>query len=377
MLWRIVDTQRASIGPLVLSKSLELGSCGVQWEPPDGTIGVHTDTELVLSDDTGLRWRIRKLPAEFAIAPGEEVALSEDLYASARAAFEARWRQQPRAAGAMPRTEAEDWSPIVEARLGAIGAGRVARVVRRLAYEKSNEVVVGHLFVPVEKGSIEIRIVAQTEETGLREHAVTQKYGGRQPQATYDARELDPYFPEHPLTRVRAALDAVVGSLEIVTLPDRPAEVTLSEPGCVVTAPVRFVAAPAVAGSGRGELVRLGVDDWQRTIEVWRAGHHKLKGQDLQAALVEHANKIAASWTKDGLSEIVSHSAPIEEYGVCLQIQQYVTFERDDEPYHAVYRWWIAGGGTIWRIGETTSVAIDREELAADVAAVQDSFRRT
>lgn len=370
-------TQRAPIGQLVLSKSLELGSCGVQWEPPDGTIGVHTETELVVSDDTGLRWRIRKVPTEFAIAPGEEAALSEDLYASARAAFEARWRQQPRAAGATPRTASGEWSPIVEAKLGAVGAGRLARVVRRLAYEQGDEVVVGHLFVPVEKGTVEIRIVAQTDETGVRENAVAKKYGGRQPQATYDARELDPYFPDHPLTRIRAALDAAVGSLEIVTLPERPAEVILPEPGCAVTAPIRFVAAPTVAGSGRGELVRLGVDDWQRTIEVWRAGHHKLKGQDMHAALVDHANKIAQSWTKDGLSQIVSHSAPIDDYGVCLQIQQYVTFERDDEPHHAVYRWWIAGGGTLWRIGETTSVAVDREELAADVAAVQDSFRRT
>jgi hypothetical protein len=360
----------------VLSKSLELGSCGVQWKPPDGAIGVHTDTELVVSDDTGLRWRIRLLPVEFAIAPGEEAALSEDVDASARAAFEARWRQQPRAAGAQPRT-AGDWSPIVEAKLGAIGAGRLARVVRRLAYEQGDEVVIGHLFIPVGKGTVEIRVMAQSGETGLRENAVAKKYGGRQPQATYDARELDPYFPDHPLTRVRDALDGVLETLEVVTLPERPAEVLLTEPGCAVTAPVRFVAAPVIPSSGRGELVRIGVDDWQRTIEVWRIGRHKFKGTNMHGALVEHANKTADAWTKDGASNIVSHSAPIDDFGVCLQIQQYVTLERDDEPHHAVFRWWIAGDGTLWRIGETASGAVDREVLAADVAAVQDSFRRT
>lgn len=360
----------------MLSKSLELGSCGVQWEPPDGAIGVHTETELVVADDTGLRWRIRVLPMEFAIAPGEEAELSEDVYASARTAFETRWRQQGRAAGATPRTASGDWSPVIEARLGAIGAGRIARIVRRLAYEQGDEVVVGNLFIPVEKGTVEIRIMAQSGETGVREKAIGAKYGGRQPQATYDSRELDPYFPDHPLTRVRAALDAVVGSLEIITLPDRPAELTLKEPGCAVTAPRRFVAAPTVAGSGRGELVRLGVDDWQRTIEVWRIGRHKFKSKDLHAALVEHANKTAESSAGDDTSHVVSHSAPIDDYGVCLQIQQYVTFERDDEPHHAVFRWWIAGDGTLWRIGETSSSLVDREELAADVAAVQDSFRR-
>lgn len=370
----------------MLSKSLELGSCGVQWQPPDGAIGVHTESELVITDDTGLRWRIRLVPEEFAIAPGEETALSEDLYASARASFEARWRQRPRPAGATPRTESGEWSPIVEAKLGAVGAGRLARVVRRLAYEQGDEVVVGHLFVPVEKGTVEIRIVAQSEATGQRESAIARKYGGRQAQATYDAAELDPYFPEHPLTRIRAALDGVVETMAIVAPPERPAEVLMPEPGCAVTPPVRFVATPPVAGSGRGELVRRGVDDWQRTIEVWRIGRNvgssqgrlapAAKGIQTHAALVDHANRSAAASPADGASNIVSHSAPIDDYGVCIQIQQYVTMERDDEPHHAVYRWWVAGDGTVWRIGELSSAAVDREVLAEEVAAVQDSFRR-
>jgi hypothetical protein len=300
----------------MLSKSLELGSCGVQWQPPDGTIGAHTETELVITDDTGLRWRIRVLPVEFAIAPGEEAALSEDLHASAG-----------------------DRTPIVQAKLGAIGAGRLARVVRRFSNQHGDEVAVGDLFIPVEKGTVEIRVMARSED---------------------------------PLARVGDALDTVLGSLEIVTLPDRPAEVTLPEPGCAVTAPMRFVAAPTVAGSGKGELVRLGVDDWKRTIEVWRIGRHKLKGKDMHAALVEHANKTAA----ESGSHAVSHSAPIDDFGVCVQIQQYVTWERDDGPHHAVYRWWIAGDGTLWRVGESAPGVVDREAMAGDVAAVQDSFRR-
>jgi hypothetical protein len=340
----------------------------VQWQPPDGTIGVHTDTELVVSDDSGLRWRVRFLPVEFAIAPGEEAALAEDVHASSVAAFESRWHQQPRAAGAQPRT-AGGWTPVVEAKLGKIGDGRVARVVRRLAYEQGDEVVVGHLFIPVEKGTVEIRVMAQSSETGMREQAVAKKYGGRQPQATYDLRDLDAYFPDHPLSRVRDALDGVVGSVEVVSLPERPPEITLKEPGCAITAPVRFVGAPPIPGSGRGEIVRIGVDDWQRTIEVWRMGRHKLKGKDLHAALVEHANKSVEATS--------SKSAPIDDFGVCLQIQQYVTLERDEEPYHAVYRWWIAGDGTLWRIGEIAPIVVDREVMATEVAAVQDSFRRT
>jgi hypothetical protein len=361
----------------VLSKSLELGSCGVQWLPPGGAIGEHTETELVVRDDAGLRWRVRVLPSDFGIAPGEETALSEDVYLSARAAFEARWARQPRAAGAVPRTASGEWSPIVEARLGRVGNGRIARVVRRLAYEQGDEVVDGHLFIPVEKGSIEIRVMAQSAETGVREKAVVAKHGGKQPQATYDARELDPYFPNHPLTLVRGALDGVVEAMEIVALPDRPAEIALTEAGCAVTAPPRFAATPSVAGSGHGELVRLGVDDWRRVIDVWRVGRQKFKLQQTpHAALVDHANAVAATGAKVGRESIQSRTKPIDDYGVCVQVQQYVTYEVEGDARHAVYRWWIAGDGTLWRIGEDAPITVQREALADEVAVVQDSFRR-
>jgi hypothetical protein len=288
--------------------------------PPDGTIGAHTDTELVITDDAGLRWRIRLQPIEFAIAPGEEEALSEDLHASASV-----------------RTQ------LVEAKLGAIGAGRIARVLRTATHGPGDEIAIGELFIPVAKGTVEIRVMARSHDA---------------------------------LLRVRDALNATIDSLEVVTVPERPTEFLLPEAGCAVTGPPRFVAAPTENGSGRGELVRLGVDDWRRTIEVWRIGRHTFKGKDLHASLVEHANKTAESLITDAGSHVVSHSAPIDDFGVCLQIQQYAVMNRDGEPYHAVYRWWIAGDGTLWRIGETSPGTVDREALAADVAAVQDSFRR-
>ncbi len=362
----------------MLSKSLELGSCGVQWQPPDGAIGEHTDTQLAVRDDAGLTWRVQLSPIEFAIAAGEEGALAEDLYLSSRAMFELRWRGKPRAADAQPRTASGEWTPVIDAKLGTIGEGRIARCVRRLAYEQGDETVVGHLFVPVEKGTIEIRISARSGDTGTREAAIANKYGGKQTQATYDNAELDPYFPDHPLSRVRAALDATVASLEIVTLPQRTpgAEVALSEPGAAITPPIRFVGAPPIAGSSRGEIVRQGVDGWRRTIHVWRVGRHKLKGKDMHAALIEHADKDAADWAKAGASSVASHSAAIDDYGVCMQIQQYVTYEREGLVRHAVQRWWLAGDGTMWRIGSDAAALVDRQLLLEELGAVQDSFRR-
>jgi hypothetical protein len=144
-----------------------------------------------------------------------------------------------------------------------------------------------------------------------------------------------------------------------------------------VTAPPRFTSAPPVAGSGKGELVRLGVDDWQRVIEVWRIGRHKFKLQkQIHTALVEHANQAAADGAKQGHESIQSITKPIDDYGVCLQVQQYVSYEVEGDARHAVARWWVAGDGTLWRIGEHAPIAVDREVLADEVAQVQDSFRR-
>jgi hypothetical protein len=350
----------------------------VQWQPPDGAIGEHTDSQLTVRDDAGLTWRVQLSPIEFAIASGEEGALGEYLHQSSRDMFELRWRSKTRAASAQPPTISGEWTPVIDAKLGTIGEGRIARCVRRLAYEQGDETVVGHLFVPVEKGTIEIRISARSGETGTREAAVANKYGGKQAQSVYDGAELDPYFPEHPLSRVRAALDATVASLEIVSLPQRTAgtEVTLAEAGAAITPPIRFVSSPSIAGSSRGEIVRLGVDGWRHTIHVWRIGRPKLKHKDVHVALVEHADKDAADWTKAGASQVTSHSAPIDDYGVCVQIQQYVTFERDGLVRHAVQRWWLAGDGTMWRIGSEASALVDRHLLLDEVSAVQDSFRR-
>jgi hypothetical protein len=362
----------------VLAKALELGGTGIQWRAPHGTVVEHSERELVVREDNGLGWHVLVTPVVFAIAPGEEAALSEDLHASARALFERTWRNNSAKKRPRPRTDDITWSPIIDAKLGAIGEGRIARVVRRLSYEPGDELIVGHLMVPVAKGTVEIRVMCHASMTGVRESAVIAKLGGDtpQPQAVYDSREIDPYFPDHPLTRVRAALDAAVQRLEIVAPAQRVTEVELREAGCAIEPPVRFTLAPAVAGSGINVLMRAGLDDWQRLLDVWRVGRHKLKGRDLKQALVEHADAVVGGWTKEGCTHVVSEAAAIDDYGVCMQIEQYVTFQLGGEAKHTLHRWWIAGDQTLWRIGSGGPRAVARAALQADLEQVQQTFRR-
>src|SRR5687767_579117 len=108
----------------MLAKALELGGVGVQWPPPLGTVVEHSERELIVREDNGLGWHVLLTPATFAIAPGEETALAEDLHASARAIFERNWRNNPNKKRPRPRTDDTSWSPIIEAKLGAIGEGR-------------------------------------------------------------------------------------------------------------------------------------------------------------------------------------------------------------------------------------------------------------
>jgi len=264
----------------VLAKALELGSCGIQWMPPEGAIGEHTETKLVVTEDDGTVWTIELQRAGFAIGAGEEAALSDDIHDSARVAG----------------------SRVLEAKIGRIGEGRCVRVFRQWR----DRSFTGELIIPVAKGAIDLRV------------------GG-----------ID-------VDVVRAALDGALANLE-------------------VTAPAER----------KGVLVRSGLDGWRRMIEIWRIGRHKLKGKDLHAELVEHANKSVADWPN-----VQTESKAIDDFGVCLQVEQFVIFSERNTERQALFRWWIAGDQSLWRLSSVAPTGVERDALRRDLEQVQETFRR-
>src|SRR5262245_38896900 len=149
---------------------LSSGDCGVRWNAPTGTIVQLSEHELVVRDDARLIWHATISPRPFGAGEGEDDALVEDMQASARAAFDAHWRTKPdRGPDERPRTADADWTPLIEASLVKRGGGRCARVIRRLTYEPGDEIIVGHVIVPVALGTVELRIVAKAGMTGVRE----------------------------------------------------------------------------------------------------------------------------------------------------------------------------------------------------------------
>lgn len=290
----------------MLAKSLELGSCGIQWDPPHGAIGEHTDDRLMITEDDGSIWRIQIMAAGFAIGSGEEAALSDDIHASAELSG----------------------TRVIEAKLGRIGNARCARVLRQVP----NGSFVGQLIVPVAKGAIDVCVQAMG------------------------------------LDAVRTSLDGVVANLEVTQPPERAKEVELPGAGVACEPPLRFLPVPA---EGRGVLIRSGLDGWQRIIEIWRIGRHKLKGRDLPAELIEHANKSVAEWPS-----IQTQSSQIDDFGVCMQVEQVVAFVERRVQRVGLMRWWIAGDQTLWRLSSVSPVGVERDELRRDLEQIQETFRR-
>jgi hypothetical protein len=221
-------------------------------------------------------------------------------------------------------------SGIIEVKLGRIGEGRCLRVLRQLR----DGSFAGQLIVPVAKGAVEL---------GLR---------------VLDFEVL------------RATVDGVISNLEITQPPERTREVELPGAGVACEPPLRFLPVSS-SEAGKGVLVRSGLDGWQRVIEIWRIGRHKLKGRDLPAELIEHANKSVADW-----QNIQTQTGAIDDFGVCLQVEQVVQYVEHSAQRVGLMRWWIAGDQTLWRLSSTSPIGVEREELRRDLEQIQETFRR-
>jgi hypothetical protein len=324
---------------------LESGEHGVRWTPPAGEVLRETEREVVLRDAGGLRWQLSALPAPFGLAPEEDEALAADLQLSARSAFEGYWNAHPKLTiGARPRSDDLSWTPLIESSVATIGSGRCLRVMRWLAFAPGDEAVVGQLIVPVAQGTVEARVLSR------------------------DA---------HPMSRVRAALDAAAAGLEIVAPPAPPGEVVLEDAGCAFVPPPRFRLEPGLkAAPGQRVFYRAGLDGWRRILDVWRLGVATLKeGIDPRPSLAARADSMIEAWTREGCEEIKTVTRPIGDFRGCPQVAQYVQFKVRGGLSHTLHRWWLEPDGTCYRIGTNGPPAVSELDLHADVEAIQASWR--
>lgn len=376
-----------------LSRQLETGDGGLRWRPPEAA-------ELTTDGPAQAIWRARpgavlqvvRSPFPFSLGAaggaGAELdpVLRADLEAAARAAFVAHHGERPAEDRPPPRTDDPTWSPVIEAAPVALAGGPAVRLIRRVAYAPGDELVAGHLIVPVADGHLDVMIMARAAMTGMREAVVMLKDSPAPDdppptQARYDDPALDAAFPDHPLTIVRARLDALTGGggLEVTRpAPRPPREVILKEAGCAIAPPPRFVR--VAAGLTRMAptlcmLVRPAVDGWLRTFEVWRVDQ-RLTGGDVHGRLAALAAATVAAWEAEGVRSIRATSRPVDDLEGRPQIEQAVDFVTAGGPSRSCFRWFVDRDGVVFRVGAGGDGDIAGEALRADLAATLPSWRR-
>jgi hypothetical protein len=377
-----------------LRQQLRSGECGVTWEAPGGVDVLNDDEhQLVLRDpEAGVVWQVRASAMPFAVDPAHREVLRLDLEASARAAFDAAW--EPPDDDSVPqrrRTDDPAWSPVIDHAVVELDGRPALRLLRRHTYQPGNELVVGHLIVPTATGHVDFSVIARAAVTGMRE-SVVMLMSDRMPdtldgegeytfpaQAVYDDVALDEKFPDHPLTRVRAA----IGRLEVAVtitgpVPRCPEVTTLEEARCAFTAPPRYLPVPpevmGISPTLR-VLVRSGVELWRYMIEVWRMEDVRFRRRDPRRELCELARRTVAGWAHEGATDIDSVEV-IDEFAQRPQIQQTVRMIAGGTRRRLVLRWWVEPDGVVYRVGSGgPGTSTDAEHLAL-LDAIQATWRR-
>jgi hypothetical protein len=240
-------------------------------------------------------------------------ALRTNIERHCRFLFEQVFATQP-ATGNPPRTADLKWSPMVSVERRVIGEAPALEVLHRVLYQPGNEVVMGHLLVPLMGGLLEVRWVArELGMTGLRESMLgalmMQKKGemGFLSQAEMDDPVHDEKFAQHPISRARAAARLVLETTGIeISDPDDVAagcEIELEELGCTFTPPPGFVHEQSTPGHEGFRRATFSVTDGIEWLEL----HRMNAGVGSLSAEVERMAK--QTYVDAGVKEIVCHPA--------------------------------------------------------------------
>lgn len=368
-----------------LRAALRSGEHGLRWCFPE-TAEVVEEGErlLVLRDEAAeVMWHVTLSSLPFALDDAD--ALRRDLEASARAAFDEAWRPPgPEDPPRIRRTEDPAWSPLIEHATLDVDGGRALRLVRRITYQPGNEIIAGHLVVPTAHGHADVCALARAGLTGVRESIVTMMRDDGVPapgtQAEYDAPALDARFPEHPLTIVRRALAALPDTIAVTDAMEAPpAEAVLDEAQCALVPPPRYVpVSPAVLhlAPAMRILMRCGIGGWRRALEVWRLDDVELPRRGAREQLRRFAEQVVAHWADEGATDIEQRAVATGDFDGQPQIEQWVRMTAGGHPSRSLLRWWIEPDGVVYRIGSSGPTSVPDAEHAADVDALQRTWRR-
>jgi len=371
------------------------GSCGVRFLVPPTAVVVHDhDDEACFQDvEHAVLWNVVRSPWRTDLGPESLQLLRFDVQRHARGMFEAVF--EPTEKAPRPKTADSEWSPLIEAQTQLHG-GRLLRLVHRTRYQPDGEVVEGRVIVPTTGGTVSVSAVASADEAGERERKVLARHRaengsvrpqGRSPQAIADDSQWDKDYPDHPLSRVRSALDWLLspegGALEVVAPDTDPwvENVTLQEASSFISAPARFLRVPpgrlpvppTMAVLSR---VVLAADERPRTVCAWRVAHASVN-TDHAARLREIASQEAVRCgAGDGAKVVETRTMSASATATRAEIIEYLRFEGAGGAGHAMQCWFTDTDGAVFRIAAGGPRYAPSNDLWEDMAQATRSWRR-
>lgn len=373
---------------------LASGEVGVRCAPFDGRVVQETERAVVLVNEQehGVVLQARHLPWRLALGPSSSADLRAEISAAARVELEQAFEATIHPATGEPvepRTRDVTWSPVIELDELELDAPALW-LLRRLHYVPTNELVIGTWLLPVADGLVSLSLMARDTVTGIRESALwlkhDEKLGGAPSahpgQPFFDDAAHDALFPQHCLSRVRAARRWLEhpgkGGLTIT----KPAvagsgEQQLPEADCAVQPPPRYARLPAGTLPMASTLVTftrvtLGEDETPGMLNVWKLSRKLPRGEQGQA-LRSLAVDNAQGWESEGAKNI-RVDARVSEGKRGPEARLHIQFEVDRPVQEAQV--WFVDGDAIFRIGCSAIAAYDTQALWRDVDATLSSFRR-
>lgn len=357
--------------PPSILESVVTGAYGVRLAVPPA-LAVERDSPQMaqLADaTTGVRYMILTKPRGFFVLDGDRAELARSLDRHARQMFidAHRANQIPDP----PRTDDATWSAMIELEHCIVAGHAALRTVHRMIYTRGLEMVMGHLLFPTAHGLFEVRVMAMDRQTGWRESAVLVASGakGLLTQAEYDAPERDAQFPQHALSRVRAALRTIRADWAIAITAPPPATVTASVAlphlACTLTAPPRFVHDPAQDGDGVAAFGRVSFCATDGLESLYVERHRAVAANDLA--------RFADEYMRSALGNVANLTIAIETPmpGVLTQV---IEGMGNRGPLRNVVRWFYDGKNRLVSLTIVSSHAEPSAELLQQLAAVQQSF---
>ncbi|APR80272.1 Hypothetical protein A7982_05619 [Minicystis rosea] len=380
----------------MFQNDLAAGELGLRWSLPDTFEVTKVEGRRLLARDSEreVLWLVRILPWSFDLRPAFDDVLRADVEADARRIFEVAFKpmEWPTGSGTQlaPRTSDLRWSPIVELARERIGDAPALRVIHRLTYQPSNEVVSGTLLVPLADGFAEIVAMGRAAMTGFRESTLMLQRPGELPpkgdfprQAEYDDPAHDVLFPMHPLSQVRAALRWLLADAGLaVTKPpiDPPeGEHLIEAAGCAVVLPPRYRFVPPEVmrmSPTLASFLRVGlIDASMRLLDVWRL-EKRVEAKDRALALKRLARETVEGWEREGAADIQQTQEVVPSDGPQVTLRTVVRYRVGKEEKVTVMRWRAEADGVVFRVAVGAPPHVPEQELHEQADAVMASLRR-